>query len=382
MRKVYSIADNIVSPLGMESSANWDNILKGVTGVKANNKPNITLKNFYASLLEENDVDEALNGYIEANIYTKLEKMFILSISRAVKQCEVDLTSSSTLFIFSSTKGNIDILDRTARTILLEERANLMTMTKSVAGFFRNPNKPIVISNACVSGVLAIIIGSYYIKEGLYNKVIVTGGDIISEFTISGFNSLQALSQGNCRPFDKNRDGVNLGEACATVILSATTQSNLFDIEIMGGATSDDANHISGPSRTGDGLQLAINNALLYSRMTSSDIGYISAHGTATVYNDEMEAKAFNSCRLSEVPVNSFKGYFGHTLGAAGVLETILAMWSVREQKIVASKGYNEHGASLPLQVVKENKEVSFTNCMKTASGFGGCNAALILSKK
>ena len=94
-----------------------------------------------------------------------------------------------------------------------------------------------------------------------------------------------------------------------------------------------------------------------------------------------MEAKAFNSSGFSKVPVNSFKGYYGHTLGAAGVLETILAMWSMKEQKMVASKGYNEHGVSLPLNVIKDNKEISFATCIKTASGFGGCNAALILSK-
>src|SRR6185437_7448483 len=114
MRKVYSIADNIVSPLGMDSSTNWDNVLKGATGVKANNKPSIHLKNFYASSLEENNLDDTLKGSIDTTVYTKLEKMFVLSISSAAKKCEIDLTSSGTLFVFSSTKGNIDILDKTA----------------------------------------------------------------------------------------------------------------------------------------------------------------------------------------------------------------------------------------------------------------------------
>jgi 3-oxoacyl-[acyl-carrier-protein] synthase-1 len=253
-------------------------------------------------------------------------------------------------------------------------------MARHITRFFGNPNEPVIISNACISGVFALMMGSYYIREGLYEKVIVAGGDIISEFTLSGFQSLHALSQGICKPFDKNRDGINLGEACATVVLAGQAQSP-SDIEIKGGATSNDANHISGPSKTGDGLAQAIHQALKYSGMSGGEIGYVSAHGTATLYNDEMEAKALHLAGLAEVPVNSLKGYVGHTLGAAGVLETILATWSLKKQVILASGGYSEHGVSLPLQVVKKNTQAVFTHCLKTASGFGGCNAALVLSK-
>ena len=379
MRRVYSIADNIVSPLGLESKDNWDNIVKGISGVSSNNALSIHSESFFASLLNEEVVTDALKEHTNANGYTKLEKMFILSILNATKQCDIDLTSSRTLFVFATTKGNIDLLGKAASDSYPSARISLAAMAKHVTGFFGNPNNPVVMSNACTSGVLALITSGYYIKENIYDKVVVTGGDILSEFTFSGFQCLQALSRGICKPFDKNRDGINLGEACATIVLSS--KATPAGIELKAGATSNDANHISGPSRTGEGLLRAINNVLSYSHSSHSDIGYISAHGTATPYNDEMEAKAFHSARIAQAPVNSLKGYFGHTLGAAGILETIMAIWSMKKELIIASKGYDENGVSAPLQIVKENIVKKINKCLKTASGFGGCNAALLFEK-
>jgi len=379
MRRVYSIADNIVSPLGLESKDNWDNIVKGISGVRSNSILSIHSKSFFASLLDEEVVTDALREHTSVNGYTKLEKMFILSILNATKQCDVDLTSARTLFVFATTKGNIDLLGKGASNSYPTTRIGLAAMAKHVTSLFGNPNNPLVISNACTSGVLALITSGYYIKENSYDKVVVTGGDIISEFTFSGFHCLQALSQGICKPFDKNRDGINLGEACATVVLSGNPTPS--SIELKAGATSNDANHISGPSRTGEGLFRAITNALSYSHTSHTEIGYTSAHGTATPYNDEMEARAFYSAGLEQAPVNSLKGYFGHTLGAAGILETIMAMWAMKKELIIASKGYTENGVSVPLQVVKENTAKKINKCLKTASGFGGCNAALLLEK-
>jgi 3-oxoacyl-[acyl-carrier-protein] synthase-1 len=304
--------------------------------------------------------------------------MYILSIRDAVGRCGVDVRSERTLFLFSTTKGNIDLL--AGKDQAKAERLGLPAMAKHVTRFFGNPNQPVVLSNACISGVVALLMGSYYVREGLYDHVVVTGGDIVSEFTLSGFSSLQALGAGPCKPFDASRDGINLGEACATVILARERQSSA-DVALKGGATSNDANHISGPSRTGEGLLRVINQALRQSGVSGGEIGYVSAHGTATVYNDEMEAKALHSAGLGEAPVNSLKGYYGHTLGAAGVLETVLAGWSLQKGTLLPSLGYSRHGVSLPLRVVKENTQTSLTHCLKTASGFGGCNAALVLSK-
>lgn len=378
MKSVYAIADNIVSPLGFDSASNWSALLGGQSGVRLHGSSAGSPGRFHVALLDE----EVLAGrFAEAGApagYTRLEQMYILSIRDAVGRCGVDVQSERTLFLFSTTKGNIDLL--AGKDKAKAERLGLPAMAKHITRFFGNPNQPVVLSNACISGVVALLMGGYYVREGLYDHVVVTGGDIVSQFTLSGFSSLQALGAGPCKPFDAGRDGINLGEACATVVLTRERQSSA-DIALKGGATSNDANHISGPSRTGEGLLRVINQALRQSGVSSDEIGYVSAHGTATVYNDEMEAKALHGAGLGETPVNSLKGYYGHTLGAAGVLETVLAGWSLRNGTLLPSLGYSRHGVSLPLRVVKENTQTNVTHCLKTASGFGGCNAALVLSK-
>jgi 3-oxoacyl-[acyl-carrier-protein] synthase-1 len=237
---------------------------------------------------------------------------------------------------------------------------------------------PIVISSACVSGLSALLTGMRLIQSGVCQHVVVTGADVISKFVLSGFQSFQAISPEPCRPFDKNRKGLNLGEGAASIILSSKYNKG---IKIAGGATTNDANHISAPSRTGEELALAINKALQQAQLLSTDINFISAHGTATLYNDEMEAKAITQAGMASVPVNSLKGYYGHTLGAAGLIESVIAIQSLKAQIVLPTKGFNEHGVSTPLNIQKESQFITAKHCLKTASGFGGCNAAMIFSK-
>jgi 3-oxoacyl-[acyl-carrier-protein] synthase-1 len=152
-------------------------------------------------------------------------------------------------------------------------------------------------------------------------------------------------------------------------------------IRILGSGLSNDANHISGPSRTGEELCSAINNALNESRMTPAEIDFISAHGTATIYNDEMEAKAFHLAGLGDVPLNSLKPYYGHTLGAAGVVETTIGIHSLLNNIMIPTPGYSKSGVSKPVNVPQRVESKTLKTFLKTASGFGGCNAAIVLQK-
>jgi 3-oxoacyl-[acyl-carrier-protein] synthase I len=203
---------------------------------------------------------------------------------------------------------------------------------------------------------------------------------VITKFILSGFSSFQALSPGYCRPFDRDRDGINLGEGAATVVLSSRPEYRQ-GAGIKGGAVSNDANHISGPSRTGKELSEAIGSALRDAGSSATGIGFISAHGTATPYNDEMEAKAITLAGLQHVPVNSLKGYYGHTLGAAGLIETIITLQSMREGVVIPSRGFENNGVTTPLNVCSSLLYTPLNTCLKTASGFGGCNAAIVLGK-
>jgi 3-oxoacyl-[acyl-carrier-protein] synthase-1 len=222
-----------------------------------------------------------------------------------------------------------------------------------------------------------MITGMRLIQLGIYDNLVIAGGDLITSFIYSGFRSFQAISPKPCRPFDAARDGISLGEAAATVVLSSTEKPGA--VLLSGGSVSNDANHISGPSRTGEELWLAISRAMKQAETTPDEIDFISAHGTATRYNDEMEAKAIHLANLESAPVNSLKGYYGHTLGAAGILESIVTIHSMKENILIPSLGYASPGTEKPVNIIKELTQVKMHKALKTASGFGGCNAAMVI---
>jgi 3-oxoacyl-[acyl-carrier-protein] synthase-1 len=210
--------------------------------------------------------------------------------------------------------------------------------------------------------------------------MIVVGVDVLADFILSGFSSLKSLSRRPCRPYDKERDGLSLGEGAGAVIL-AVDKSNLPVLAtIKGWAVTNDANHITGPSRTGEGLKVAMKKALNMAQMTPEQIDYINGHGTGTIYNDEMEAQAIGTVfEKSLPPVTSMKGYFGHTLGAAGTIETGLCLMAMRENTIPACLGFERLGVDKPINVPAEHLKHNLTNVLTIKCGFGGVNAAVIL---
>ena len=256
--------------------------------------------------------------------------MLIASIDVALQDGGIIIGDEKTVLILSSTKGNIGLLETEANTPELKDRISLSASAKLIAEHFGFKSQPVIISNACISGVLAIITGMRLLRTGKYENAVIVGADVISKFIVSGFQSFQALSKEVCKPFDQSRDGLNLGEGAGTVILSTRKEYDQ-NIKVLGGSVSNDANHISGPSRTGEELAFAINNALKDAGKQAADIDFISAHGTATVFNDEMEANAITIAGLQHVPLNSLKGNYGHTLGAAGLIESIIAKQSLKQ---------------------------------------------------
>lgn len=377
MSAVFVISDNILTPLGASTAENFSQLENTVSGIELHDKKALAEEPFYASLFERQ------TKFIEdtAGQYTRFEQMLIVSVKEALSQIARDFKNDKTILIISTTKGNISLLETSIQTPYLQKRIAMTTSANLVAEYFGFVNQPIIVSNACISGIMAIITGTRLIQSGKYENAIVVGADEITRFVLSGFQSFQAISSGPCKPFDVNRDGITLGEGAATVILSSQKNAS-EDVQVLGGAISNDANHISAPSRTGHELGDAIKKALTLSDIASAKIGFISAHGTATTYNDEMEAKAIAYAGLANVPVNSLKGYFGHTLGAAGLIESIIAMQSLKKGLLIPTKGLNEVGVSEPINVIKDFILGEFNYCLKTASGFGGCNAAIIFGKQ
>lgn len=377
-RIVYVAGDNVVTSLGLTTAENIENILAERTGIRHYEDNAIYPEPFMASRID----DATLSSHPlwnELSGFHRLEKMMIISASDAMARCGVDATSSRTVFLFSSTKGNIDLL---ANATALHPDAELANMATRVARFFHSENKPYVISNACISGVLAVMLGQRLLKSGLYDNVILVGGDMVTEFVVSGFMSFKSVSANPCKPYDKERDGLSMGEGAATMVL--TTNASLVKeprpVMVAGGASSNDANHISGPSRTGYELNLAIRSAMDDACLTPDQIDLVDMHGTATVYNDEMESKALDLAGLASRPLLSYKGYFGHTLGASGLIEAVLCVESMRRQMQCRTLGYSELGVPVQVNVTTETKPAQMNNILKTASGFGGCNAAVIFS--
>lgn len=372
MIPVYIAADNITSPLGSTTRQNYDAVRSGATAIRQINDTHLSPVPFYAAMF--------VHGVLNTNpAYTRFENLCIASVTEALANTTINVASPDTLFMLSTTKGNIELIEQGEVNEEVQQRVSLFNTAKRIAGHFGSSVKPLVLSNACISGVLAIVMAKRLMQQGLYKQVVVIGADVLSRFIITGFQSLNAMSANPCKPFDNTRDGINLGECAATVIL--TTDSSLSKgVAVNGGSSTNDANHISGPSRTGAELAYAASTAMQQSGVGATDVSFVSAHGTATVFNDEMEAKAFNLAGVAAVPVHSLKPHFGHTLGAAGVLESVLSYTSLLQHEVLPSANYTESGVSQPVNVSKCLQTSNKNHALKTASGFGGCNAAVIYS--
>jgi 3-oxoacyl-[acyl-carrier-protein] synthase-1 len=377
MVDVFVAASNAITSIGFSTAEHVRRIKAGQIGIRIVPAGNLSPVPVPLSLVDDRQLRDLFREYLcktkpdfQPGLFTRLETLHILSISDVLKNSGVNIGDPRTLIILSTTKGNIDLLEKDRYPAIDTERIHLW-------------NKPLVVSNACISGMLAILVGSRLIKAGGYDHVIVTGGDLVTEFVVSGFQSLQSLSPKPCKPFDAARDGLSLGEGCGTIVLSRhhSLCGMPEKIIVAGGSCTNDAHHITGPSRTGEGLYVAIRRALREASLGPPDIDYISAHGTATDYNDEMEGKALSWAGLESVPVNSFKGYFGHTLGAAGIIESALAVDSMRNDELFRSAGFENLGISRPIHILTDHLAREVNHCLKTASGFGGCNAAIVFKK-
>lgn len=358
----YIIADNIISPLGETSEENYLSVKAGRSGIRAYEPGTCNIpEGFYASLLFED-----------------FETLALKSAQKAIANGRLELKGKRTAFILSSTKGNI------------EENISLADSAQRIATQLGIDAKPIVVCNACISGLSALILGNRLIDSGLYDAAIVCGCDTPRQFILSGFQSLKALSPEPCRPFDMERMGLNLGEAAATLILSKNPiQGNSW--RMGDGFIRNDAFHISTPSKTADGLYLSLQRTLeSFTKEISSTckqidlkehLAFINAHGTATLFNDQMESVAIGRAGLSYLPANAYKSFWGHTMGAAGILETIISMKAIDDDTILETRGFSELGVSGKMNICAENRPTDKKGFIKMLSGFGGCNATIWAAK-
>ena len=372
----YIVAHHIVSSLG-DGAENMDAVKNNISGIREITGKSLSEEQFYGAVFSD-----ALRSKLLENSsdFTLLENGIIHCIQSALNQYPEHMWKRGRL-VLTSTKGNINLLNSADTGNIPANRVNMAVMAEAINAHFGFSHSPIVISNACISGVSALLTAQKLLASQDYDFAVVAGGDLVSKFVVSGFQSLMAISQTPCKPYDKTRSGMTPGEGCAAAILTPELPKEIKTaIRIAGGGQSNDANHISGPSRTGEGLVKAVSKAFANAKCAADTIDFINAHGTATIYNDEMESIAFNRLGLETTPINSLKGYFGHTFAAAGLIETLITAVSLKQGVVLKTLGLEESGISKPLNLVMENVQIdSPKRALKTISGFGGTNAAIIL---
>jgi 3-oxoacyl-[acyl-carrier-protein] synthase II len=241
------------------------------------------------------------------------------------------------------------------------------------------------INAACASATIALAMAASRIEQGEAESALVCGLDLVSEFVFSGFSALKALSPQTCRPFDVGRDGLILGEGAACLLLMserACRQAKRPSLgRIAGWGIASDANHITAPSRTGEGLVLAVRQALDRAGLQPADIAAINAHGTGSVYNDAMELTAFSTVFHPLPPCHSIKGATGHTMGACGVIETLVGLCSLRDQRIPPTVGVQTSEPAGQGRISAQAQAILGDFLLTTNSGFGGVNGAVILQR-
>lgn len=396
----------MITPLGEGVGKNFSAILRGESGVTGTTDPRITQSALTAGIIPEEvyvNVRERLGARAKSLTRTEILTCGCLKslIQSLPQELQTALGNGRTGIVVATAKGNISALEgRCGSGPFLpsdDDKVLFSSMARCISEFSGVRESDIrIISNACISGVSAIVAARRMLLVGDYDMVIVVGADTQNRFITSGFASFKSLSQELCRPYDESRCGLNLGEAAGAMALtsmpvrwSCGLDGESGYVTIDGGAVSDDANHISGPSRTGDGLFFAMRNAMKEAGVNAAGIDLLQMHGTATAYNDEMESKAACLAGVQDVPVQSLKPYFGHTMGASGVIETIIAAAEIQEGIIAGTKGYEKSGVRLNVsasnRLITRNLVMSspagkINHCLKTASGFGGTNAAVLLT--
>lgn len=271
-------------------------------------------------------------------------------------------------------------------TRVIQYQAQQPALTVAEAFGFSGPI--IIIANACASGANAIGHAWEIVRHGQAERVLTGGYDALSELVFAGFNSLQAVSPTQCRPFDAQRDGLALGEGAAVLTLETLDHAerrgaNILG-EIVGYGASTDPHHLTQPHPQGDAALISMRAACDRARVTPEQIGYVNAHGTGTPLNDSAEAAAINRWAgkwAATLPVSSTKASIGHLLGAAGAVETVVCLMALQEQWLPPTVTLREPDPVCEFPVVRVPTKARFDYALTNSFGFGGANATLVLRR-
>jgi len=373
--KTVVVSCNMVTAYGKGTDACWEGINAGKTAISQINRfPTQAFLSDHAATVK------GLAYHHEESLVMQLLKLLFDEYRGWIPR--------DAKLILATTKGEIDLLEKG----ILEGRedvscSNPGVLLGKVASLAGVDDAGMIISAACASSSSAVARAAAMIRSGPADCVLVVACDSVTEFVFSGFSALMALDKYAARPFDRKRSGLSLGEAAAYVVLMSEARALRDGREIVGEVAgwgmSNDANHMTGPSRTGEGMVLAIRKALKSAHADEKQIGIISAHGTGTVFNDAMEIKAFTTVFSDKAPVYSIKGGTGHTMGATGLVEMIIALRALKEGCVPFTVNLQDpHEEFREWVFVGQRPVRAGAMALLTNAGFSGINAALVIARE
>lgn len=368
------LSTNITSPLGYTTDRNFRSVMEGRASLRPMRHWRDIPGSFVASAFSDSQMEELmLEGY------TKFESLVIRSVSEAMSRTQIDMDSHKTLFLLATTKADVDELGSEKGKDRFYQAPG--KSARRIAEYFGIVTAPVVVCNACVSGAGAQVLAYRLLEAGYYDHAVVCGADCLTPFVVAGFMSLQSLSPEECRPFDIERRGLNIGEAAATIVYGRCDSPDEAKGRwtLLGGCLNSEAYHISSPSPLADGAVRAMEQVL--KDVDKECLACVNVHGTATLFNDQMESVAIEKAGLADIPVSALKGYYGHTLGAAGVLEIVLSLRALDEGIVLPVRGFEEIGVSGRITISNQRQKTGKHSFLKLISGFGGCNGALLFAK-
>lgn len=383
----------IVSSIGMNVKETLKSFKQHKTGISK------------ISILENHEND--LAGEIKFSNQELKQKLGISEkyISRssllgiyAAKEClgNLNLDSNLNMGLISSTSvGGMDRSEIYYKDIFENKQSDINFLkthdcgdiTETIANNLKIKGFITTISTACSSGINAIMLGARMIEQGMLDRVIVGGVDALTDFTINGFKSLKIYDENWCRPMDESRTGLNLGEAAGFLLLendkSISESKNNVLAEVVGYANANDAYHQTASSPDGKGASLAIKQALKLAKISPENISYINFHGTGTANNDLSESIAIMNVFGEKIPpFSSTKAFTGHTLAAAGAIESIFSVLALKNQVLLPNINYKTPLAETKLTpVTKYTENIKLDYILSNSFGFGGNNSAIVFKK-
>lgn len=383
----------VVSAIGLNAGETMQSFKTHKTGIS------------HISILENHEADlggeiKLTNEEIKAILGIKEEYISRTSLLGilAAKQAigNLNLTEANNCGLISSTSvGGMDrseiyykdIFNQKSSDIQLLKTHDCGDSSEVIANYLGVKGFVTTISTACSSGVNAIMLGARMIEQGLLDSVIVGGTDALADFTINGFKSLKIYDEEWCRPMDDSRVGLNLGEAAGFLLLendkSIALSGNKVLAEVVGYANANDAYHQTASSPDGKGATLAINEALKVANINPEQISYINMHGTGTKNNDLSESIAIKNVFGDKIPpFSSTKAFTGHTLAAAGAIESVFCVLALQNQVFLPNINFKTALEETKLEPITEfNENANLNYILSNSFGFGGNNSAIVFKK-